>query len=580
MVPTGRIVLALFAMGSAAGAKVLDAQAQLESRQIRVGERTALSVTVSTDGDGQDLPWPEIQTAPGLSVVDKNRNQSSSEQISIVNFKMERHRTTNVQFVFQLAATKPGTYSVGPIEFQGRDLGKAQISVVDAPQDVRIATLVGKRSVFVGQQIPFTWRLSADRPFEVLKFPDVRTALGSGFYSESPDSQQLRMKVVDENGKKMGRLDLTGSLFPLRAGKQTLPSTALDYRIVERTGGGIDPMEAMLSGQDPFEAMMGRNRVTQGTAKTQEVGLEIRSVPDKNRPTTFQGGVGNFRVEAKLEKTKLRAGDGTTLTMVLDGTGQPQASGFPVWQAPSGVETYPPQDEWTRTWKDGVLWTRLTRRIVLVPRHAGKVVLDSVRFSWFDPSTARFATAVEGLATLAVDPAPVVTGSIDTAALRARGPVLTNADKFWILFGKASASLWGLLLLAAAGFGIWRWIQMRLSREYGQRKALLILEKRLSTLATAIPAPRRAAELHRIMEIAMAVRVGEEARSWTSDEISAGLVRHLAWSEQDAQEVAAFALELLAAQYAGEPLAQDDRTRLARILQKLRPVRKRQGKAG
>src|ERR1019366_4740159 len=100
------------------------------------------------------------------------------------------------------------------------------------PQDVRIATLVGKRSVYVGQQIPFTWRLSADRPFEVLKFPDVRTALGSGFYSESPDSQQLRMKVVDENGKKTGRLDLTGSLFPLRSGSQTLPSTSLDYRIV------------------------------------------------------------------------------------------------------------------------------------------------------------------------------------------------------------------------------------------------------------------------------------------------------------------------------------------------------------
>jgi len=99
-------------------------------------------------------------------------------------------------------------------------------------------------------------------------------------------------------------------------------------------------------------------------------------------------------VKEAASKTSDKAGDGTTLTLVLDGTGQPQASGFPIWQAPTGVETYPPQDEWTRVWKDGTLWTRLTRRIVLVPRHAGQVALDSVRFSWFDPSTGRVSGQV------------------------------------------------------------------------------------------------------------------------------------------------------------------------------------------
>ena len=177
MVPTGRIAARiatiLLVAATVAQSRILDAQAQLENRQVRVGERTALYVTVSTDSEGQALPWPEVQTGPGLSVVDKNRNQSSSEQISIVNFKMERKRTINVQFVFQLAASKPGSYAVGPILFQGRNLGSAQISVVEAPQDVRIATMVGRKTIYVGQQIPFTWRLSADRPFEVLKFPDV-----------------------------------------------------------------------------------------------------------------------------------------------------------------------------------------------------------------------------------------------------------------------------------------------------------------------------------------------------------------------------------------------------------------------
>ena len=572
MVPTGRIAIAVLAAATLAQSRILDAQAQLANRQVRVGERTALYVTVSSDSEGQALPWPEVQTGPGLAVVDKNRNESSSEQISIVNFKMERKRTVNVQFVFQLAASKPGNYAVGPILFQGRNLGSAQISVVDAPQDVRIATMVGKKTIYVGQQIPFTWRLSADRPFEVLKFPDVRTALGSGFYSESPDSQQLRMKVVDENGRKVGRLDLTGSLFPLRTGGQTLPSTSLDYRIVERSPG-VDPMEAMLSGQDPFEAMMGTNNVIQGTARTQEVGLQVLPVPEKGRPSAFQGGVGTFHMEAKLEKTRLRAGDGTTLTMVLEGTGQPQASGGPVWQAPSGVETYPPQDDWVRVWKDGVLTTRLTRRIVLVPRHAGHVDLDSVRFAWFDPAAARFRTSVLGLSGLSVDPAPFVPGTVDTAALRALGPALSRMDRFWILFGKVSAILWAALLAAGIGLGVWKWIRVRLSREYAQRKALQVLERRLSILHATLPAPRWAGELRRILVTALAVRAGEESRAWTSEEIPEGLVRLLSWSEDEAKAVGEFALELMAAEYANDPLPKDGRARLALILQRLRPGR-------
>jgi hypothetical protein len=571
MAPTGRILAVVLAVASWAAAKVLDVQANLGARQVKVGERAALYVNVSTDGDGQELPWPEVQTGAGLSVVDKNRGQSSSEQISIVNFKMERHRTTNVQFVFQLAATKAGTYSVGPILFQGRDLGRAQISVVDAPQDVRIATLVGKRSIYVGQQLPFTWRLTADRPFEVMKFPDVRTALGAGFYSETQDSQQLRMKVVVENGKRFGRLDLTGNLFALKAGRQTLPSTSMDYRIVERASG-MDPMEAMLSGRDPFEAMMGQNRVVQGTARAQEVGLEILPVPEKNRPAEFQGGVGTFRLQAKVEKTKLRAGDGTTLTMELEGTGQPQASGFPVWQTPVGVESYPPQDEWNRTWKDGVLWTKLVRKVVLVPRKAGSVALDSVRFSWFDPDGKRFRSTSTGLASLSVDPAPAVASSIpDSVLAKARAPKITGVDRFWILFGKVSAALWALIALAAAAWGVVVWIRRRLSREHAMRRELRRLRKRLSILSGTLSAARQAEQLRLILTEALAVRLGEPSRAWTSDEIGEGLSSELAWKPEDAQEIGTFSQDLQAAEFAGVPLPENAKAKLDAVLVRLAP---------
>lgn len=556
---------------TAASAAVLETQAQLGARQARVGEQVPLIVTVSVDDDGKDLPWPEVQVPAGMSVGSKDRSQSTSEQVSIINFKMTRKRTTQVQFVMNLVAAKAGTYAVGPVTFQGRDLGKGEVKIIDAPQDIRIATLVGKKSVYVGQQVPFTWRLSADRPFEVRKFPDVRTALGNGFFSASPDSQKLQMQVVDENGHRTGRLDLTGSLFPLKPGRQTLPSTSLDYRIVDQFGG-MDPFEAMMNGQDPFEAMAARRRVIDGSARTQEVALEIKAVPDKNRPAAFQGGVGDFALDARLEKDSLRAGDGTTLTLTLEGDGQPQASGAPSWTAPAGVEAYPPQDDWTRSWRNGVLRTKLVRRIVVVPRQSGRIDLDSVRFAWFDPSKQAFQERSIALPELKVAPAPA-SAKVDTgrAALRPGEAVLRPVDRFWIAFGKVSAVLWSLLALAGLVWLAARWLRDRLSLSARQRRRLLALRKRLANLPTPKDDKAGAGQIRQILTDGLAVRLGDDSRAWTSHEAEEKVPPLPGWTPELAAELGALLTGLQATEFAGFPLDPRSRELCRKILDALLP---------
>lgn len=571
MARTGRILSCLAALASAAWSNVLDVQAQLGARQVRAGEQIPLVVTVSVDNDGKDLPWPEVQLPAGVSIASKNRSQSSSEQISIVNFKMTRTRTTQVQFNLMLSAPKPGTYTVGPVVYQGRDLGAAKVQVLDAPQDVKTATLVGKRTLYVGQQLPFTWRLTADRPFEVPRFPDIRTALGNGFYCATPDSQKLQLQVVEEKGRRFGKLDFTGSLFPLKPGRQSLPSTSLDYKIVDQTGG-MDPFEAMMNGQDPFEAMMARRRVINGSAHTQEIPLEILPVPDRNRPVEFQGGVGEFKLDAKLEKDSLRAGDGTTLTITLEGDGQPQASGTPVWTAPQGVEAYPPQDDWSRSWRNGVLQTRLVRKIVLVPRQSGKLALDSVRFAWFNPAKREFQRAAVPLADLDVAPAPAgARTDTSRSAGRHEGPALRPVDKFWITFGKVSAVLWSLIALSLAVWGLWRALRDRLSQPARQRRKLLSLRKRLANLPAAKDEKKGAGQIRQILVDALAVRLGDDSRAWTSPEAQEKTPSLLGWAPEQSQMLGDLLTALQATEFAGFPLDPQSRELCAKILDALVP---------
>lgn len=559
MARIGSLILVASALASQASARVLKAEAGIDVQRMKVGEQATLTVQAKVDVP-TGTPWPELQLAEGLSVVGKDSSASTSRSITIINGSRRDENLVIIHFQFQLAAKKPGTYPVS-ISLEGKPLGQGQIVVEDAPQDVRTATILDKRTLYVGQQLPFTWRLTTEEQLQVPKFPDIRTALGTGFYSETRDSQQLQLKPAVENGKQVGRLDITGNLFPLRAGVQKLPSTSVDYRILKA-----------LPPRNPMEAMMGRTVVVNGTARTEEIRLEILPVPESGRPASFQGGVGSFSLQSKLEKTSLRAGDGTTLILTLEGDGQPQASGTPVWNPPTGVETYPPQDEWTRSWKNGILWTKLVRKIVLVPRQAGNVALDSVRFSWWDPQAKKFQSAANALPKLVVTPAAIV--QEDTTRRNGHsGPVLTGWDRFWIGFGKVSALIWTLALL---GILVWRlvaWILVRRSREFAVRKGLTLLERRLSKLPKDRPARRIAQELRNILSEALALRMGEEVLACTSQELPSILHERLAWREEDAMMVGTLSESLQASEFAGLELEPDSQKNVAALLVLLRPAK-------
>lgn len=565
---TGRRILALLALcvfPVFAASKVLGTNASITANRVMVGESFEIVVSVEVEGDGADLPWPEVQLPAGVALGGKNRSQESRTSISIVNGSFEKKSTTLVRFHLRINTSKAGTFPLGPVTFQGRNLGSGQIVVGDAQptsragggagavatatsNEIRASTLVGKRSVYVGQQVPFTWRLESSLPLQITSFPDIRSTLGQGFYSAAPDSQGQAKVVAGPDGRSCARLDWKGTLFPLRTGRQNLPATKLGWRTIE--GGSVDPFEAMMRGEDPFEAMQRRPRVREGVAQTQVVGLEILPIPDKGRPASFQGGVGSFALSAELQAPNPRVGQSATLVMRLSGNGQPQASGFPVWKAPDAMEAYPPQDTWKSSWKDGELVTTLERRIVLVPRKAGKITLDSVRFSWFDPVAKRFQTASRPLPTLVVADAPRSSGARAPGDTTGTGPRLSGADRFWIGFGKVSATIWALAALLAALWGLYRILRSRFAPKAKALRRLKEIERRLDA-AAARPSPDPGA-LRRIVVDALVVLHGEDAAGWTSQEVRERLGS--GWTDAEADDVANLLREFEAAQFAGFPV--------------------------
>jgi hypothetical protein len=417
---------------------------------------------------------------------------------------------------------------------------------------VTAATLLPRRSVYVGEQIPFVWRLDGTRPFQVAKFPDIRSILGNGFWTVTPDTMPRQQVVTAGNVRKL-RLDIVGSLFALRPGTAKVAGTSLDYQIVEQEA--IDPMEAILRGEDPFEAMMraGRTRVLQGTARTPEQGIAVLPVPEKGRPKEFQGGVGKFTLKAHLEKDTVRAGDGVNLAISLEGDGQPQGCGAPVWAAPADVEAYPPEDKWSQAWRSGRVWSALERRIVLVPSRAGTFKLAPVRYAYFDPSTRRFEELSIDLPALKVLPA---LASKVPAPDRSSGPAvqeLSRSDRNWILVGKVSAALWALLGLGALGLGGWRLVRNLASPKARRERAIRRLRQELSKAGALKDARKRAAAWRELLTRRLVLDLGEVSRGWTLLETVA-VLRARGWSEEDLSSFEALWKDLDAAEFAGVEL--------------------------
>lgn len=574
MVRIGSLLVLLALCPLWAASKLLSVGAVVTPNPVPAGEVFEVVVTAEIEGDASDLPWPEIQLPAGLSAGGRNRTQQSRSQVTIINGSFQSTSTTVVRFHQAVGTSKPGVYTVGPLTFQGRNLGTGQISVTAAagapPQgpsgskEVSATTLVARRKVWVGQQVPFTWRLESSLPLQIASFPDIRSVLGKGFYSVIPDSQGQAHAVRSADGRQVARLDWKGTLFPLTPGRQTLPATELKWKTLE--GGSVDPFEALARGEDPFEAMRRQPRIREGITRTEAVALQILPVPSEGRPPSFQGGVGRFRLEAELKDTSLRAGNSATLVLRLGGNGQPQASGLPQWQPPPGIEAYPPQDTWKSSWKDGELHTTLERRIVLVPRQEGRFPLDSVRFSWFDPSTERFQTSAVPLPTLSASPAPA--GSAGTRSpsdsLLGSSSRLTPSDQAWILFGKASAWAWGLLLGAGLGWGVFRLAASRLSVRSRKQRTLGNLRTRIHhQLAQASP---DAGALRRDLAAALAVVYGDEAAGWTAREVEERLCS--IWKPEHAEEFAGLLKDLEASAYAGLVL-ENGKARTDRALEAL-----------
>ncbi len=494
------VLLAVIAAATTARAADVQVHAGLDRTQLAVGDSADLAVEI--DGE-QNAAAPTLANVDGLGV----RYVGPSSQFSIVNGRT----SASITHHFTVTATKPGTFTIGPITVDAGgkryDAGTVTVQVgAGAPagragagggrgapsgEQLRLVLTLPRTRTYLHEHVPATLTLTVG----AVQVSDVHypTITGDGFALEPLRDPVQRREQTPQGTIQV--VDFATTLTPLRAGALTIGPATLELSVPTRDGR--DPFLQRFFGGDPFGA---RRPVT---LQSEALQLEVLPLPEAGKPADFSGAVGRFELRVAAAPLALKAGDPVTITTTIEGDGNLDGIRPPMLAASDALKTYPvqplPQASGSPAPVPAGGRARAVFEQVVIPEHAGTITLPTLRFSYFDPDAAAYRTLTASPIALTVQPsaqaaAPAPVGAAATPA-QAPAPETLGRD---IVFTKdtpgeltpigrrlhRSPTFWMLQLVPLAS-----WAVVVL---YDRRRRRLRADPRLARFTTAGRSARRA----------------------------------------------------------------------------------------
>ncbi len=262
-------------------------------------------------------------------------------------------------------------------------------------QNLFVKMIVDKKTCFVGEPVLATFKLYSrlESKSDIVKNP--------GFYGFTvydlvnlSDKQVISEKV---NGKIFDVHTIRKvQLYPLQPGIFTVDAMQIKNK-VEFSRSVVNKKTE----QEVAEGMLGNNEtetITEGTEvfetdiSTDPVTINVKPVPEKNKPSIYTGATGHFTIAAALVNSKLAKNEQGFFDVIVSGKGNFIQLIAPAVQWPAGVEGFEPvvKDELDKT-KTPLSGSRIFR-YPFVCASPGKQQLPTISFSFFDTDSNNYKT--------------------------------------------------------------------------------------------------------------------------------------------------------------------------------------------
>jgi len=361
---------------------------------VQVGEQFQLVYQINQQGSGFRPPDLSDFMAYGPST---SQNMSST----FINGKMSTEVSYSYTYVLQ--AKKDGRFTIKPAEItiNGKKYSSNSVTIevvkgqtqATNPQagtnqpantgnannaDMFLRLNLDKTTLYQGEQIVATIKIYTRE--NLAGFDNMKLPTYNGFWTQDIDiPKQISLNRENVGGQiyQTGVLKQT-ILVPQRSGDINIEAFDITCVVNKPTGR-----------RDFFgRPMYGEAKVkVNAPAKT----IKVKALPG-NKPASFEGAVGTFKMQATIDKQDVKTNDGITLKVILSGTGNIKLIDPIKVKFPGDFDTFDPQiNNKLTTTANGISGTKSIEYLA-IPRSAGDFTIGPIEFSYFDPKTEKYTT--------------------------------------------------------------------------------------------------------------------------------------------------------------------------------------------
>jgi len=373
----------------------LMAQVQFEARvsknTLGLNERFRIDFIMNVDGDNFDQP-----SFDGFRVVGGPSQQVSQ---SWVNGRSSFQKI----YSYILQPNQKGTFSIkqAAIEYNGQIYKTQPIKIVvtnavaqerdpydnSRPQGqqgipnetLNLVAEISKTNPYLNEPITVVYKLYFNN-INVTGFKELAKPKYNDFWNQNIDIKQLSIEEGTFKGQRCYFVILKKTiLYPQKSGRLTIEPLSLDI------GVQLPTDRRNMYGQ---MILTDDNKVVSAGAKT----INVRPLPEANKPEGFGGAVGKFNFTVTPSKTTLKSGESLDLIVSASGSGNMKLFTLPKPVVPNALEMYDPvHDEQVTTSLSGMSG-KITDKYSIVPQYKGKYAIKPMQFSYFDLNTGSYKT--------------------------------------------------------------------------------------------------------------------------------------------------------------------------------------------
>ncbi|MEK9613169.1 MAG: BatD family protein [Flavobacteriaceae bacterium] len=385
---TTQFFLSLMILGSLTS---LQAQvrfnAKVSKKKLGINERLRVDFEMNENGD--NFMPPDFK---GFQVV-SGPNQSISR--SWVNGVRNFSKT----YTYFLTPQLKGTLVLGQaqITIEGEVYKSAPVNIkvteaVEKPNDpnnidyltddnIKLVAEISNSKPYLNEGITVLYKLYFRSPISISDVQELESPSYGDFWSHQIKIGQVRVNPRGEyKGEPFNEVVWRKVvLYPQKTGKLAL-----------------EPLTLNLSVSVPSNRrdLFGRRILTQGQ-KTISAGrrtINVKALPEKNKPSTFTGAVGQFDFDVILDKDALKASESFQTKIKVSGKGNLKLFNLPKINVPNSLEVYEPKHtENVKITLSGMQGT-VEDTYTVVPQYQGKYPIPPIEFSYFNPKTAQYKT--------------------------------------------------------------------------------------------------------------------------------------------------------------------------------------------